>query len=325
MGMSISGAVNMKNLCFVRAFSLCIILLLLFLLFSCVNSVKNGSGDEIEIVDSLGRVVSVARSTTRVAALTGSFADVWVLAGGELCAAAEDAWEDFELELPNTVNIGGAHSPSLEFLLSSDPELVLASASVASNIDMLDILESVGIKVLYFDVDNFSDYLGMLNACTDITGRKDLYKQNGIDVQEEIERIKNAYTDSEKCDKVLLLRASSTSLKAKGSRGTVIGEMLSDMGCVNIADSNGTLLDSLSLEAVMTEEPMHIFVVAMGKDETVAKRAIENLIKENPAWATLEAVKEGRVHVMDKKLFNLKPNERWGEAYSVLYDELTKK
>jgi hypothetical protein len=28
---------------------------------------------------------------------------------------------------------------------------------------------------------------------------------------------------------------------------------------------------------------------------------------------------------MDKKLFNLKPNERWGEAYQRLYESLTEK
>ena len=47
------------------------------------------------------------------------------------------------------------------------------------------------------------------------------------------------------------------------------------------------------------------------------------MIESNPAWGTLEAVKEGRVHMMDKKLFNLKPNARWGEAYSKLYETLT--
>ena len=47
------------------------------------------------------------------------------------------------------------------------------------------------------------------------------------------------------------------------------------------------------------------------------------MMKENPAWATLEAIKEGRWYMMDKTLFNLKPNERWAEAYQTLYDTLT--
>ena len=91
------------------------------------------------------------------------------------------------------VNLGGAHSPNLELLLSADPDFVLASASTASNVKMKDALESAGITVAYFDVDNFEDYLNMLNICTDIIGRKNLYEQNGLRVKEQIEEIKARY------------------------------------------------------------------------------------------------------------------------------------
>ena len=63
----------------------------------------------------------------------------------------------------------------------------------------------------------------------------------------------------------------------------------------------------------------------MGNDTEAAKSSLENMIKENPAWSTLEAVREGRLHVMDKTLFNLKPNARWAESYEILYEKLTKK
>ena len=101
--------------------------------------------------------------------------------------------------------------------------------------------------------------------------------------------------------------------------------MLHDVGCINIADSNTSLLENLSGEAIIREEPYHIFVVTMGSDTEAAKQSLENLIKENPAMSTLDAVKNGRLHVMDKTLFNLKPNARWAESYGILYDKLTKK
>ena len=49
---------------------------------------------------------------------------------------------------------------------------------------------------------------------------------------------------------------------------------------------------------------------------------METTLLTNPAWATLTAVKEGRYYVMDPTLYNLKPNERWGEAYEGLADIL---
>ena len=282
----------------------------------------------VTFTDALERSVTVRKSVERVAALLGSFADIWMLSGGSLCAAADDAWEDFGLELGDAVNLGGAHSPSLELLLASDPEFVIASASTKSNVEMREALEAAGITVAYFDVDNFYDYLDMLAVCTDITGRKDLYEQNGLTLQTRIEQIKAQYQGAELPDAqrtVLLIRAAASVIKVKGSSGTILGEMLADMGCINIADSDESLLENLSVEAVIRQNPRHIFVVTMGSDIEGAKAALDRMIGENPAWSQLDAIREGRFYLMEKTLFNLKPNDRWAQAYETLYEILTKK
>jgi len=313
---------------FFRALCLVLIFISAISFFSCNRTTDRKPSDGITFTDALGRQVEIEKEPRRVAALLGSFADVWMLAGGELCAAAEDAWEDFGLDLKDAVNIGGAHSPSLELLISASPELVLASASTASNVEMKDTLESMGITVVYFDVDNFGDYLKMLDICTDITGRKDLYEQNGAALKNQIDAVKAQYASADIPEgerKILLLRAASGFVKAKGSTGTILGEMLADMGCINIADSNTSLLENLSVEAVIRENPYHIFVVTMGSDTDKAVEKLYDMMEENPAWNTLTAVREGRLHVMEKFLFNLKPNARWGVAYEKLYETLTKK
>lgn len=314
---------------FLRASSLALAVAFMLLTMLSATSCKDASGEEkdkyFSFTDALGREVSLSSPPLRVAAMLGSFADVWSLAGGELCATADDAWEDFDLDLPNAVNIGGAHSPSLELLISADPDFVLASASTASNLNMRDTLEAMGITVAYFDVDCFDDYLNMLKICSQITEREDLYIKNGLEIKEKIELIKNAYANADIAEeerKILLLRASSSFVKAKGSEGTILGEMLADMGCVNIADGESGLLENLSVEAVIKNEPRHIFAVSMGSDTQAAINSLENMIKENPAWSELDAVKNGRLHVMDKTLFNLKPNARWAESYQILYEKL---
>ncbi len=285
-----------------------------------------GETDTVTFIDALDRTVTVKKAPERTAALLGSFADVWTLAGGTLCAAAEDAWEDFGLDPEGAVNLGGAHSPGLEPLLSADPDFVLASASTASNVEMLETLEAAGISVAYFDVDNFYDYLEMLDVCTDITGRKDLYETNGLKLREQIEAVKERYAQAdipEEKRTVLLIRTSAGLIKAKGSSGTILGEMLADMGCVNIADDDNSLLEDLSIEAVIRRQPYRILAVTMGDDTEAAVASLENMIRENPAWGTLDAIKSGRLHIMDKKLFNLKPNACWAEAYQKLYETLT--
>ena len=295
--------------------------MLLGIFTACGSAESTQSQNSIAFTDALGREVSVQKEPERVAALIGSFADVWVLSGGSICATAEDAWDDFDLELPDAVSIGGAHSPNLELLLAADPDLVIASASTSSNVEMREVLEAAGITVAYFDVDNFDDYLAMLDICTDITGRKDLYEKNGLMIQSQIEVVKTEVDASSLSDHertVLLLRAHSGSVKAKGSEGTILGEMLADLGCINIADSDTSLLEALSVESVIRQEPYRIFVVTMGDDTEKAIDNLNRLMDENPAWGSLRAVTEGRLHVMDRKLFNIKPNAGWAESYEKL-------
>lgn len=284
--------------------------------------------DTVTFTDALDREVTVKKNPERVAALIGSFADVWTLAGGTVCASVDDAWDDFDLDLPNVVNLGGAHSPNLELLLSANPDFVIASSSTAADVEMKEPLENAGVTVAYFDVSSFEDYLEMLKVCTDITGREDLYEQNGLNIKKQIDDIKSDFAKEnipENERTVLILRASAGFVKAKGSKGTVLGEMLADLGCVNIADSDKTLLENLSIESIIKREPYRIFVVVMGDDIEAAKDKLSSVMEENPAWGELESVKENRLYFMDKKLFNLKPNARWAEAYEQLVEILRKK
>lgn len=270
--------------------------------------------------DDYGRSVTVTLHN-RVAAMIGSFADIWTSAGGEIVAAANDTWTNFDLGLPESVvNIGSILNPNTELLIAAQPDFVIASCNTDSNIALMSTLENAGITVAYFDVSNFSQYLNMLDHCTMITGRRDLYKTNGEDVKAQIEEVKSSMGDNH--PKVLFIRAAASSVKAKGSTGSVGGEMLADLGCVNIADSDKRLLDDLSLEAIVAEDPDYIFVTTQGNDTEAAMKNFNKLVSDNPVWSSLRAVKESRYYVLDKKLYNLKPNAQWGKAYKQLADIL---
>lgn len=302
---------------------LIILLILTFtfsLLFGCAkNTATTNSG--YTFVDDLNRTVTVT-SYDKTAVLLGSFADLWMLSGGSICAAADDAWEDFDLDLPKTVvNLGTTEKLSLEKLLAAEPDFVIASTKRKQHIEWEQTLRAAGITVAYFDVTDFDSYLNMLKICTDITGREDLYKINGLNLKNDIEEtIKKSIRrcDETKPQSILLLRASATYIRAKKSDGTVLGEMLKDLNCINIADSEESLLENLSIESILEKNPDRIFIVQTGDDYDGMKKAIENMFNENPAWYELDAVKNGRVHFMDKKLYNFKPNAKWSKAYENL-------
>ena len=292
--------------------------LILCLLTGCSSAPGNPTEEGFLFLDALGRRV-VVQEPKRAACLLGSFAQVWQLAGGQVIATADDAWDDLNLELPeDCVNLGNTKELSLELLLSAKPDFILASANTRQNLEWKDTLEATGIPTAYFDVSDFDDYLYLLKLSTDITGRSDLYEKHGLAVQAQINAVLEKAKARGTAPSVLCMRASATMVTVKNSQDNVLGEMLHSLGCVNIADSDADLLENLSLESILAADPDFIFIVQRGDNEAGMREYVETMMRENPAWQQLTAVKEGRLFFMDKNLYNLKPNHRWGEAYEKL-------
>ena len=310
---------------------LCLLLVLLLALPACGAAepgghpespgIKEPAGETIVFTDDLGQEFAI-EPPRRTAALIGSFADIWCLAGGRdtLAAAAGDAWTSFDLGLRvDTVNLGAVKEPNLEALLAAEPDLILASVNTAADLELKDTFAQAGLAAAYFEVDCFDDYLRMLEICTRLTGQTEQYETCGTSVRAQVDAAIARQDGS--APRVLYVRASGSSCKAKGSEGSVLGEMLADLGCVNIADGGG-LLENLSLEGILAGDPDYIFAVLQGADAAAAQKSLDAALLSNPAWSGLRAVQEGRFITLDHRLYNLKPNARWGDAYEGLADIL---
>lgn len=276
----------------------------------------------ITFTDALGRKVTLGRPE-RTAAMIGSFADIWCLAGGQdtLAAAANDSWTSFELPLgEEVVNIGSSKAPDVELLLGAEPDFIMASSNTSANLELLDTFEQSGIPTAYFDILSFDDYLELLELCTRLTGHSENFETYGTAVQAQVEAALARQDGSHPT--VLNIRASGSKCEIKGSEGNVLGEMLAQMGCINVADQNGSLLEDLSLEAIIQADPDYIFAVLQSADASEAMDTLEATLLSNPAWSSLRAVREGRFFTMEHRLYNLKPNARWGEASERLADIL---
>lgn len=283
---------------------------------------KVESTQNYTFTDDLGRKVTV-NHPKRVACLISSFSDIWALAGGvdQIVAATDATWRYLNLPLKeDVVNLGSSKELNLEELVACEPDFVLASCGTERNLELEQSLEQMGINVGYFSVDNFKDYLRVLKICTEITGCVENYEKNGTDVEKQVEKAKKRVDGSN--PSALYIRATGSSCKVKDSKDSVLGEMMADLGCVNIADKENSLLEQLSMEKILEEDPEYIFVVLQSADPKEAEGILESTLLSNPAWKTLRAVKNGHYYVMDPNLYNLKPNARWGEAYEKLADIL---
>ncbi|MBQ7336784.1 MAG: ABC transporter substrate-binding protein [Clostridia bacterium] len=294
-------------------------LLLAILITTACHGGANDNESIYSFTDSLNREVQLY-TYEKTAVISGSLAEIWQSAGGKLYGITNDAYSGHTLDIPENVkNYGDVKNPSVESMISDGVDFVILSASIANHLKLENVLESAGITVAYFDVEDFEDYLSMLKICTDITGRGDLYTAKGEHIRERVEA-SIARSQGKEQPSVLLLRAFSTGIKAK-AEDNMTGKMLADLGCINIAESQSSLLEELSLESIILADPDFIFITTMG-DYDAAVAYYETELATNPAWQELSAVKSGNVYVLPKDMFHYKPNARWGEAYEYLEDIL---
>ena len=274
--------------------------------------------------DDLGNEVTV-NNPQRVVVGMGSLADIWRDAGGSVVGVSDDAFKNFGFDQSQVASIGDHTSISIEQILALNPDFVILSGNSdddssnkgPSQDQLRRSLEASGIPVAFFKVDTFDDYLRMLKTCTQVTGRDDLYKQNGTDVQDRVNQALSQYSVADKQPTVLVMNASSKGVSAQ-KPDHMASEMVKALGAKLLTEENPSLLTDFSMEAVAELDPDYIFVLPAAKDDATAKRNYEQAVEGNAAWQGIGAVQQGHVTVLDIEHFFRKPNAEWDQAYVTL-------
>ena len=302
-------------------------ILLFSLLFPCLASCRKTDADGengvfYSFTDSTGKTVSLPSRPERVAVLFSSYAEIWTLAGGKVSVSVGESVErgfaDGDTVL---VDESAGHSQiDLEALIASRPDLVIGSADYECQLSACELCAKAGIPSAVFRVESLSDYLRVLRIMCDITGSAAAYERYGASVAANAEKTISSFVTSlgEKEIKILFIRAGSSarSTKAKNAESNFVCAMLDELGTQNIADTSSPLLDNLSLEYIVSEQPDYIFISTMG-NENAAREYITELF-ESDAWRELDAVKRGAYAFLPKDMFHYKPNARWDAAYAYL-------
>ncbi len=258
-------------------------------------------------------------SPKSVVALSRSVSQMWLLSGGKLSGTTDDALDLENIE--NAVSVGSLTTCSLEKIVSLNPDLVLLTYDIPLHKKIAVQLKSFGIKTYVVDVKTFDDYAKIMSDFTDITKRKDLYKKNVEEIKQQIEKIILRAEKINTHPTYLFLRVSS--VKNKVLKNHFGNEIFENLGLKPILNDE-SLLDEISIEALVKLNPDYIFIVSQGNQ----KKAEESFIKayqSNSAWKTLSAVKENHVKMLPKEIFNYKPNDRWAEAYKFIYEYVYEK
>lgn len=296
-------------------------LLAVTLIFCSCNSLT-GSKEYYSFTDATGQKITLYSKPERVAVLLSSFSEIWTIAGGRVDITVGETVERKICD--NTVLLvdeGAGKTINTELLTSFKPDFIIGSADIVGHNDAFNRLKNTVAPFCLLRVESFEDYLSVLKIFCDINNTPENFQKYGLEVKQKIDDLL-IKTKEKTSEKVLFIRSGSSisSLKAKSSSEHFAAAMLKELNALNIADNAPILLDGLSHEEVLIQNPEYIFVSTMGNE-----KAAKNLVTErfkSKEWQTISAIKNNKVIFLEKELFQYKPNHRWYEAYLTLATKL---
>ena len=295
------------------------IFLCLLMLSGCHSGI-NKSDNYFTFTDSYGTRETICENA-KIISCYGSLGECWLLSGGKLAGATDDIYErdiqdknDFEI-------VGTVKEINIEKLISLNPDYVILSSDIEIHKDVSNTLTRLGIKNGRFNIDNFENYKELMYQFCSYNKRNDLYKINVSDVEKRISDIKSRIPDNKK-GSYLLMRAYSNGIKVKSNN---IADDIINTFSESITKNYPSMLEDVSMEEIITQNPDYIFVLTMGNEDN-ALNFLKNNIENNKAWKNLKAVQNSNYIVLPKELFHYKPNNRWDKSYEyiakIIYPEL---
>lgn len=274
--------------------------------------------EDVVFKDSSDEEVTIKKNPQRVVVLQNSLLEMWDQAGGTVIGRVEESKDKIVENALSAEVVGEMGAPSLEKIIALKPNLVIVSSSYTAQREMIPLLKENNIEVIDLDNDLLEDYYKTVRLFTAITEREDLYENHVNNIQKKVDEIVTK-APKDKNYKAVIMFATAKSITVRDSN-TMVGEMLKDLNVINISDSADTGADTktFSIEKILEEDPDFIFVQTMGSDLEKITERLKSDALDNPAWASLTAVKENRYIVLSKDLYLYKPNDRYPEAYEGL-------
>lgn len=269
--------------------------------------------------DDIGNVVTLQEKPGNVAVLFSSYADIWKLAGGNVLITVEETVTRQFADVSQVTIVGAANGKEInkEALIAAKPDFVIMTADYSTQIELADYLRTRDIPVALFRVDDVYDYAHMLEICTNILDTKDRYELYGGSVLRETQSIIRKARQQDTSPTILLIRAFSYGATAK-TTDHFVGKMLKDLNADNIATHANTILEDLSTESILNENPDHIFVTTTDEDIDASIDYMNDEYVATSAFQSLDAIRKDHYYVLPKDLFMYKPNAKWADAYRYL-------
>lgn len=149
---------------------------------------------EIRLTDDLGREVVLAEAAERIVTLIPHATELLFEIGAGDRIVATVAYSDYPDEARRIQRIGDFNNLNTEAIVALQPDLLIAFTS-APNLDDIDRLKELGLRVFHSDPQTFGEIARTLRQFGQLTGRTAAAEAVAAEFEADIAALRSMYAD----------------------------------------------------------------------------------------------------------------------------------
>ena len=256
----------------------------------------------LQVVDDRGVAVTLAQPARRIISLLPSVTESICELGACDRLVAVDDYSNWPAQIARLPHVGGIEDANIESIVGLKPDLVLVQGSARASAR----LESLGIKVVGFDLKTMADVhrmLGVVGQLLQVPGAEQVWSR----MNEGIDQAAKALAPQSRGTTVYFEVGSGPYAASEISH---IGEVLSRVGAANIVPGSLGSVPKLNPEFVVRADPQVIMV---------SDRSVQ-MLKARPGWSRIRAVRDGRICALTAAQGDVlvRPGPRLAEAARIM-------
>lgn len=302
-------------------------LLLAFLLCATagcgsIGSAESATGNFYSTKDASGNEIVLKKKPERIIILAPSFLNIMHAVGGDFIACANSPSDKPPDFCKDKKTVGYTYQVNVETIISEKPDLVIGLTGLHSR--LADVMKQNNIPFLLLPASSCEDVIHATKVLGDISGQHEKGLQVAETLQKDMNQVIEKIPKKEYTCAILHGTPHSVTLEGKGTIATETAEMLHIHNVFVLDNDRDMKLPPFSLETLVSKDPDIIFLTTMvmpGQQQETFRKSL----MEQPAWAQMRAVKEGRVYFLPQNLFLSSPGIHYPDALkymaNVVYGE----
>jgi len=273
-----------------------------------------GAGGPLSVVDSAGREVSLDKAPEKIVSMAPSNTEILFALGLGERVVGVTTYCNYPPEAGSVEKVGDSYAPDYEKIVALEPDLVMAVGTASSQ--LVQDLENYGLPVFVLQAATVDDVAGNIELAGEITGARDEAAGLAADIRERIEAVEERVARVAAENRPTVFWCLDSMLWTVGP-GSFVHDLITKAGGDSIGKTLGQPYGQFSMESLLEADPDVIIIPLLDS-------SVRETLAGLDGWASLTAVKEGRVYEIDPDTVS-RPGPRIAEAIEtiagILYPE----